>query len=60
MGAGSRRYAAVMAPIIGLAPEREAEAERALGILTDAALEPIVDMVLPVCLLYTSDAADEL
>jgi phosphonoacetate hydrolase len=29
-----------------LAPERAAEAERALGILTDAALEPIVDMVL--------------
>src|SRR4029079_16305791 len=46
MGAGSRRYAAVMAPIIGLAPEREAEAEGALGTLTEAALEPIVDMVL--------------
>lgn len=46
MGAGRRRYAAVMAPITGLAPEREAEAERALGILTDAALDPIVDMVL--------------
>jgi hypothetical protein len=29
-----------------LAPEREADAERALGILTGAALDPIVDMVL--------------
>ena len=29
-----------------LAPEREADAEAALGILTDSALEPIVDMVL--------------
>jgi len=30
----------------GLAPEREADAEAALEILTDAGLEPIVDMVL--------------
>ena len=30
----------------GLAPEREAEAEAALGILLDTALDPIVDMVL--------------
>ena len=29
-----------------LAPERDADAEAALAVLTDSALEPIVDMVL--------------
>jgi hypothetical protein len=35
-----------MTATTGLRPEREADAERALAILTDTALEPIVDMVL--------------
>ncbi len=35
-----------MTSTAGLAPERAADAERAIAILTDAALDPIVDMVL--------------
>jgi hypothetical protein len=34
------------APAHQLTPDREAEADRALGVLLDTALEPIVDMVL--------------
>jgi len=44
-GPGSLRSVTTTAPA-WLAPEREPEAEKALEILTDSRLEPIVDMVL--------------
>jgi phosphonoacetate hydrolase len=36
----------VMAPVHAITPEREPDTERALAVLLDAALDPIVDMVL--------------